>query len=263
MLSLKYDSTFKMYILFISDVHFDSWGCDRGLLRELLDWAKENNVLVIENGDFCDMMGGKYDKRSSKKDIRPEYNNGNYFTEVIKDASGFLSNYPNIAIMNKGNHEYEVEKRHEFSTTESITALLPFNPIVFDYDGWIRLKFEHESGGRVITKDIFMTHGGGGGPVTGGITNTARRQENFRADFIVTGDIHKKYAFPRGYYYLDKAGQMQHRETKHIQLGTFKHKRTYYEKRKQYGVPGIGGTILKLFYRKGEILHETLDHIPC
>ena len=90
---LPFDSTIRSYdFLLIADVHFDSISCDRKLLKKHLDEVVERNAKVFIFGDFFDVMGGKFDKRSSKGDLRPEYNTSSYIDNVVYDAIAFL--YP-------------------------------------------------------------------------------------------------------------------------------------------------------------------------
>ena len=83
---MRYRSGWKQSFLLTSDEHYDNKKCDRKALKKHLDQAKANDWGWISFGDFYDCMGGKWDKRSSKKDIRPEYNKGWYFDEVRKDV---------------------------------------------------------------------------------------------------------------------------------------------------------------------------------
>ena len=87
---MKYKSGWRQSLLLTSDEHYDNKKCDRRSLRNHLEQAKLNNWGWISFGDFYDCMVGKWDKRSSKKDIRPEYNKGWYFDEVRKDVVKFL-----------------------------------------------------------------------------------------------------------------------------------------------------------------------------
>ena len=74
---------YKLYnFLLIADTHFDSIKCDRKLLKKHLDQAKEKNAKIFIFGDWFDCMGGKWDKRSTKADIRPEYNTQTYFINL-------------------------------------------------------------------------------------------------------------------------------------------------------------------------------------
>ncbi len=105
----------EQWFLLISDEHFDSAHCDRKLLRHHHEQAKERNAKILKFGDIFDMMGGKYDPRSHKGMVRPEYQSSRYFDLVVEDAAKFYSQYKdNIIFISDGNHETSVRKRHEF-----------------------------------------------------------------------------------------------------------------------------------------------------
>src|SRR5210317_896422 len=99
-------------MLFISDVHYDSVKCDRVMLRRHLDEAKRTETPVFIFGDWFDLMGGKFDPRSSYSDIRPEYKSITYLDDVIEDSAEFLTKYKGIIrFLGRGNHETNIEKR--------------------------------------------------------------------------------------------------------------------------------------------------------
>jgi len=56
-------------VLLISDAHWDNPKCDRDLLRDHLEKAKEIGADILLNGDTFCMMGGKYDPRRTKEGI--------------------------------------------------------------------------------------------------------------------------------------------------------------------------------------------------
>ena len=84
----------RQYVLILSDVHYDSKNCDRAMLTKHLKQAQERGAKVFLNGDFLDLMGGKYDPRNTLPGgLRPEYRGTDYFDLVIEDAVEFLKPY--------------------------------------------------------------------------------------------------------------------------------------------------------------------------
>ena len=77
----------EQWVLLQTDVHWDNPHCDWDLLRSHLELAKERNAPVIDAGDFLCLMQGKYDKRSSKKDIRPEHMTGDYLDAIVRTGT--------------------------------------------------------------------------------------------------------------------------------------------------------------------------------
>lgn len=56
----------EQYFLLSSDHHFDSTHCDRSLLKEFFDKAKERKAKHLIFGDMFDLMQGRDDSRRNK-----------------------------------------------------------------------------------------------------------------------------------------------------------------------------------------------------
>lgn len=257
---MKYKAGFRQSFLLTSDEHYDSKKCDRKTLKRHLEQAKLNKWGWINFGDFYDLMGGKWDKRSSKKDIRPEYNEGWYFDEVRKDAVNFIKPYShNLIQLTEGNHESSVKLRHEFDITDATVRDLNSiegNSINYGkYQGWIRFVFEHESGGGIRKYDLWYTHGtGGNAPVTRGVIQSARRSDMVRADFYVAGHIHTGYEIPRPTVILDGSGCERIIEPEHLQLGCYKQSwGGQWESQKGFTAAVIGGRVLEFYHQADQI----------
>lgn len=174
------------YSFFCSDVHFDSIHCDRALFKKHMEQAKERNAKVYIIGDFFDVMGGKWDKRSTKGDIRPEYSSSHYFDDIVEDAAAFLEPYKdNVALIAMGNHESSILVRHETNLIARLCKAL--GPQVHEgkYAGFIRFQFQAAS--FRTSKTMYWTHGSGGNsPVTRGVIGSQRRQHDIQADLFVS-----------------------------------------------------------------------------
>ena len=261
---MKYKAGWKQSFLLTSDEHYDNKKCDRKALKKHLDEAKENNWGWISFGDFYDCMGGKWDKRSSKKDIRPEYNKGWYFDEVRKDVVKFIKPYSgNLIQLTEGNHEASIKLRNEFDILDQTVGQLnkiEGNNINYGkYQGWIRFVFEHEGGGAIRKYDLWYTHGtGGNAPVTRGAIQSARRQDMVRADFYVAGHIHTGYELPRPTVILDSEGHEKIIEAEHLQLGTYKQSwNGAWESQKGFSPAVIGGRVLEFYMAGKQIKYRT------
>lgn len=215
-------------VLLISDVHFDSKKCDRKLLKQHLDKAKESNAKIFIFGDWFDCMGGKYDKRTTKEDIRPEYNTQTYFQDICRDSAKFLKHYKdNLVLLADGNHETSVKLRHEFDLLDDLRERLnpdfETNEKIFrgKYNGFIRFQFQKHNTRQ--SKTLYYTHGGGGNsPVTQGSIKTNRRQESIIADMYVAGHIHTEFEMPRTIVILNEQSIVNVIKRYHWQLGTYK-----------------------------------------
>lgn len=213
----------EQWVLLTSDEHFDSRKCDRKLLKRHYDQAVERNALILNFGDFFDCMGGKYDPRTHKGDVRPEYQVADYFNALIEDAAGFLTPYKqNIGMMVQGNHEMSVLKRHEFDLLRDLRYKLDNSFWYRKYTGWLMFRFR-SGGGNGVCKRMWYTHGSGGNaPVTKGTIQSARRQDYIDADYIVAGHIHTHYLMPRPRVRVNDRGRQVKYKQMHIQLGTYK-----------------------------------------
>lgn len=96
----------EQWFLLQSDVHWDNPKCDRKKFKKHLDEAVKKNAPILDFGDFFCAMQGKYDRRASKKDIRPEHQNESYLDALVSTASEYLKPYAKLlTVRGQGNHE--------------------------------------------------------------------------------------------------------------------------------------------------------------
>lgn len=190
----------EQYVLLQTDVHWDNPKCDREKLKKHLDLALERNAPVIDAGDFFCAMQGKYDKRSSKKDLRPEHATGDYLDALVATAAEWLNPYKSIlTVRGVGNHESSIQKNHETDLTERLCERLRTqggNARRGGFSGYIR--FATKSVGSTSSMKLWYFHGsGGGGPVTRGVIQTNRQAVYVAdADFVFTGHTHDSFQLP-------------------------------------------------------------------
>jgi len=255
---------FEQNYLFMSDIHFDAIHCDRVQLKADLDLALELNAKILMFGDIYDAMGGKYDPRTSKDDIREEYNRGAYFDDITYDFVKFMKPYKdNIIFISDGNHESSVKKRHEIDLVERTIMLLNTKILHGTYSGFIRFIFRAESDGHGMSKVLYYTHGSGGNaPVTKGAIKTNRRQDMFQADWYLSGHIHTEYDLPRPQSRLNQNNKVESIKCEHWQLGCYKndHLTGGWADQKEFPSPNIGGRVLQLFHdsnSKGSVKYRS------
>jgi len=215
--------------LLLSDVHWDNPHCNRDLLEKHLNQALEYDCPVHSNGDLFCVMQGKYDKRSSKKDIRPEHQEGSYFDEIVNTAIDYFLPYSNIlGVMGVGNHESSIQRHHEINLMERFVSGIkrenPDSPIrCGGYGGWIRLKYDllHKDRG---SHKIYYFHGsGGGGPVTKGVIQTNRRGAMItEADVIWAGHVHEQWMVNIPKIKLNDANIVKHVSQWHVSTPGYK-----------------------------------------
>lgn len=217
----------EQWFLLQTDAHWDNPMCDREKMVEHLDLAKERNAPVIDAGDFFCAMQGKYDKRSSKKSIRPEHVTDDYLGELRRTAVKWLEPYKNIlTVRGVGNHETAILKAHEIDLTSGLveTARDRGFPHICrgGYSGFVRIAIN--CGGRKFGFKLYYFHGaGGGGPVTRGVIQTNRQAVYLAdADIVFTGHTHDAWQMPIARIRLNTSDVIEHCRQVHIKGAGYK-----------------------------------------
>ena len=263
-LSLK-STKDKREFLFISDIHFDSKKCNRKALKSMLDEAVDRGAGIMIFGDLLDIMGAKFDPRSGKSDIRPEYNTSNYFQDVVDDVCKFFGPYAkNILFISNGNHEGSVKRRHEFDLLQIMGYKLKmeydWKGLLGPYEGWVMFDSQIKKDDGSVLKSfgsatMYYTHGAGGNaPVSRGVIQTNRRQVQINADIFISGHIHTQWAVPIPQRSITTSGVEEVKDVLHLQLGCFKEAhRGEWEAQKGFGPANIGGYWLKFNVRDARL----------
>ncbi len=219
----------EFWVLLTSDRHWDNPHSDQALQRRHLEQAKLRGAPVVDVGDLFCAMQGKYDKRSSKADIRPEHLDGNYLDRLVDTAAGFFSPYAqNLVVIASGNHEESISKNHETNLIERLVSQLNAggrgNVTHGGFAGWVFFRFRPSEGGPWRTIRLHYDHGyGGGGPVTRDVIQSSRRAVYLPdADIVVSGHTHDQWALPITRARVSAAGKPFLDEQLHLKLPTYK-----------------------------------------
>jgi hypothetical protein len=253
---IKRNSKWQQDFLLTSDVHIDNAKCKREMLKRHFSEMVDRNAYWMDNGDFFDAMGGKYDKRSNKQDILPELQTSNYFDTLVEFGGKFIT--PEIAsrtiLLADGNHELSITSHHEINLLDRLQKQYAPNAIRGEYDGFIRFSFK-DNGVTYGSLTMFRTHGtGGNAPVTRGAIQTNRRQDMYLADVFVSGHIHTAYSMPRPRLFLNKNNKVEIQEVEHIQLGTYKDStKGTWERMKGFSPPMLGGCWLSFRWMESKL----------
>ena len=217
------------YFLLAADHHWDNVDSNQGMIKKHLQEALDKKAKVIIVGDFFCAMQGKYDKRSDKMKLRPEHQTGSYLDSLVNTAAEWLMPYREaIAVIGLGNHETSILGRHETNLIERLVERLNINNpdkiYMGGYGGWVRLNFEHESGGARKPLNIKYYHGsGGGGPVTKGTIQSQRQAVYFPdADIVISGHVHEQYTICHVREKLHDDGLITLKEQWHVRMPTYK-----------------------------------------
>ena len=253
-IKFKYTKDWSQYFFFCSDNHWDSKDCDRELLKKHFEQAKEREAIILINGDWFDLMQGRYDPRSGKYDIRPEYKHANYIDCVIEDSYEFLKDYvDNIVIIGQGNHETNILKRLETNPTERLVQLLNFKTkrkiFMGGYEGWLKMNFEHVNKCNRFSRNLFYHHGtGGNAPRSKGVLSVDIDQmQHPDADIVIKGHDHNKWHMPLVIRRLSDSCKLEDRKVHHLRLGSYKKLKTGYgwAVEKGFNAPTLGGWFVK------------------
>ena len=225
------NATWQQSFLLSSDRHWDNPHSDHEMQIRHLSEMIERNAFCLDNGDLFCAMQGKYDKRSSKSDLREEHKTGRYLDSLTETADVFFSPWANRFIMiGKGNHEESISNNHETCLTERLISLLNQrggSVINGGFGGFVKFSFRVNSpGGAGSYRDVVLhyDHGyGGGGPVTRDMIQHQRRQVYLPdADIIMSGHTHDQWSYWCSRVRLNQVGKIHHDEVLHVKTPTYK-----------------------------------------
>ena len=218
----------EQWFLLSGDRHWDNPKSDHDLQKDHLDEAVKRNAGVIDIGDLFCAMQGKYDKRSSKSDVRPEHQCDSYLDALVGTAADFFAPWADrLIVLGVGNHEEAIRKRHETHLTERLVSILNdrtgSSVVCGGYGGWVRFIFDWGSG---PTSGINMNYSqgyGGGGPVTKGTIQTNRRAVYLPdAHLVVSGHIHERWTLDLERVRITSAGKIFMDTQTHVVVPTYK-----------------------------------------
>lgn len=196
-IDLKTSARWEGWILLRSDAHHDNAKCDRNLEKAHLDEAVARNALIMDCGDLFCAMQGKFDPRSSKCALTPtQATRNDYLNVILEEAAEFYQPYKNHwATLSHGNHETGLLNRAGVDLTKLLADRL--DTFHMTYGGFVRLQFNR--GRCQQSKVIAFHHGfGGGGSVSKGVNQSARRAEWYPdADVVWSGHVHESWIVTR------------------------------------------------------------------
>jgi len=237
--------------------------------KKHLDKARERNAKVLDFGDLFCVMQGKYDRRASKSNVRPEHQSDNYLDAVVNTAVDWFSPYADMfALVSEGNHESAIRRNHETDLIERFVSALNYKNSTHLtrglYTGWVRFRFVRTSSGKKGTSRVLnlnYTHGyGGGGPVTKGVIQANRKSVYLPdADFCVSGHIHEHWLMTQPRERIAHNGRCYIDEQVHVCLPTYKEEylmgQDFHRERGRPPKP-LGAYWLRFYMERDDVKYE-------
>lgn len=214
------------WVLLSSDRHWDNAHSNHALQKRHFRDMEERDGYWIDLGDLFCVMQGKWDKRSSQTQLRPEHRGDNYTDRVVDTAVDFFSPWAARCLMlGKGNHETSFQKRHETDLTDRLAKRLNEKMgstiHIGGYTNAIIFRFDL---GKRTSRKMWTTHGyGGGGPVTKDVIQ-ANRQGVFldSFDIVASGHTHDAWIMPQQTLKLSEKGKIWQGQRLHIKVPSYK-----------------------------------------
>jgi len=257
------------WFLLSSDRHWDNPHSDWKLQKKHLDQARERNAKILDFGDLFCVMQGKFDRRASKSNVRPEHQVDNYLDAVVNTAVDWFSPYADMfALISEGNHESAIRRHHETDLIERFVSALNYKNDTHVsrglYTGWVRFRFSRKkSGSKGSSRMLHLnyTHGyGGGGPVTKGTIQANRKAVYLPdADFCVSGHIHEQWLLTQPRERLKQNGELYIDEQVHVCLPTYKEEylmgQDFHRERGRPPKP-LGAYWLRFYMERDDVKYE-------
>jgi hypothetical protein len=263
-ITMNHEKDWEQWFLLSSDRHWDNPHSDWELQKKHLDLARKRNAKILDFGDLFCVMQGKFDRRASKSNVRPEHQVDNYLDAVVNTAADWFQPYADMfALISEGNHESAIRRHHETDLIERFVTTLNYkaNTCITRglYTGWVRFRFLQKGHSNVF--NLNYTHGyGGGGPVTKGVIQANRKAVYLPdAHFCVSGHIHEHWLMTQSRERLKKNGETTIDEQVHVCLPTYKEEylmgADFHRERGRPPKP-LGAYWLRFFNDAGNINYE-------
>lgn len=252
--------------LFCSDIHLDSIGCKRDILKKHFDEIKHANGLIFIFGDLLDVMGSYGDRRLQREDIDPQFiqHGRTYLDLVCEYTINFLKPYAqNIALISYGNHEKTINKFHNHDILRSIVWTLNLednvNIQLGAYSGWVFLRMKPNNLKASQVCNIHYHHGfGGNAKRSKGMLEVQIEAMKYPdAHILVRGHTHQKWYDPSTTRMrVTRNGKIYKDKIKYIQSGSYVdgigEGKSGWPVEKNFNPTDIGGWFVDFKYKKSD-----------
>lgn len=177
----------------IFDVHL---GAAEYLERPFIEFRdgilKDPNAYVVIGGDLCNNATRSSVSNIFEETMRPREQK-RLMTEILRP----LVDEGRILCYVSGNHERRSGKDADDDMSYDICAKLDIEDLYRPNMAFVKLQFgkQRGDGARNPTYRLFVTHGAGGGLLTGGAVNRAERYSGIidGVDLVMIGHTHKPF----------------------------------------------------------------------
>lgn len=208
----KRSNEWEYRVLIAPDIHMESIKCNLPLFKKHSKQVAESGSGMILPGDLYDVMGGKYDPRSTKYELHPRFANSTaYIDDCVEWVSQTLKDLniaTNIHVIGEGNHETAIKSRLEVSLIDRTVALLKQGTTATvtngSYAGWVQYVFEDPDNAKVRHQININYHHGSG--YKSAAARMRRIAEHPDAHILVLGHWHDFFSEYKARYRLNQRG---------------------------------------------------------
>jgi len=260
-------------VLFMSDLHIGEAGCRKDLIVDDLNWARQNDAVVLMAGDIFGLILPKDHKRYNPSRIDPDIvHRDDQIRAHLRMGMDILSPYAkHLYMIGCGNHETKVLKYHSIDIIAQLVEELRVHhgsPVKHGaYSGAVILPFwrkeDHSNGGGFR---VWYHHGrGADAPVTKGLIDFHRISTYVEgADVLWMGHKHHRYVVSTKVESVPIQGSsMLKRDVWHIMTGAYTESdkdeqldehgsyQSDFVIEKGYAPQGLGGVRMTLEMKRG------------
>jgi hypothetical protein len=196
------DTTTPVYLAAIGDIHAESELCSYKILKQDIQWIKDNNAWWIGMGDYADALSMD-DPRFQVDEVEnsnrgvPDYRR---WPAVVSKLGNLLDPIKDRCLgLLEGNHERSLAKYKGIHLHYNLCqrlmpvadlSLREYHPLDLSYRSAGRLKFVREGGSSSVLS-VWMWHGNGSAQTREGRLRIMKKKaESFAADLYLTGHWH-------------------------------------------------------------------------
>lgn len=198
--SVKYRDMSEIKILPLSDIHIGDPLCDKNLVKNTINYIKENDdVFTILNGDLinCALKNSKSDIYGEELTPMQQMNKIVELLKPIKDK---------ILAITSGNHENRIYNETSIEINKLIAKELGLEDRYDAIGIYLYLYFGEKVNGRKapMVYTIYIKHGTAGGKKVGGKANAlVDMTETVIADLYILGHSHTPISTKKCVYIPD------------------------------------------------------------